>query len=446
VQRYDFDDNTWKADGEAKTKFYLAAYEQPIEDYQPKKIEDGFVFHWSLNRLSDGKFGNPPIMRILDWTRAYNEFMRARVSLMRALAMFAWQRKVKGSPSDVRKIANAWANGQLASGGVPGEGAGVPNQYAATVSTNENVQWEQLKTDTGGAAAREDGRMIKGQVAVGGGFPMHYLGDIGGANLATATAMELPVQKMVEGIQGYIEGQLYRMIDFAIIAKIRAGELEPTKAGRFSAERLKLQGKGIEDMTEAEKAKLEEAEDVANGKVTGDDTTVDGKHKTVEGHNDRGEYNYKIVMPAVLKRQVSETINAVINLIKAVDPYGQNVEGSRWVLKHALEILDEPNPQSIVDTIFPAGFEYPTNIEAERGRTDTREGDGSGQVDFQAARKPPATSRVGVKGGKEARPAEEAMEAAEGAFLDLIDTMTAHIEGAKDGSATDSGDGASTEG
>lgn len=413
--RYNFKDGSWEVQ-ETKHLYYTAAFEKPISGYGPTRVEKGEVFHWSINRLSDGKFGNPRVARIIDWVRAYNEFMKARVSLMRALSMFAWQRKVKGNAGDVRKIVNAWQNGQLGGGESAdpmGSGA-LPSQYAATVTTNQNVQWDQLKTDTGGAAAMQDGRMIKGQIGMGAGWPLHYLGDIGGANLATATAMELPVLKMVEGRQGHFEGCIREVIDFVIAQAIIKGTLEPAPSGMFSAERLGLSGSTTDD---GDVVGLDEAGSVSN--------------------EDRGIYDYNVVMPSILKRQTSEIINAVVNMLKAVDPYSQNVDASRWALKFALEVMEVPNALTIVDTIFPEGYEYPTNVDAERGRTDTIANDGRGQVDFAADRKPNAESRVGAKGGKEARPAGEVpvstQEAdpvmrAEAAMLDLIDRAMDRIE------------------
>lgn len=426
--KYDFAKGSWEA-GETEVRYYCAAYEQPIDGYGPAAgdLHEGHVFHWSINRLSDGKFGNPRVARILDWVNAYNEFMRARVSMMRALAQFAWQRRVKGNAGDVRKIVDAHRAGHLGGGSASdpmGSGA-VPAQYAATVTTNENVAWEQLKTDTGGAGAMQDGRMIKGQIGMGAGWPLHYLGDIGGANLATATAMELPVLKMIEGRQGYVRSCLEEIIDFAIVKAIEKGELKPAPTGMFSAERLGIPW--VAPDTEGS-VQIDEAEGEDLTKVL--EAALDPKKTNKGSADDRSIYEYNIVMPSILKRQTSEVINAVTNLLKTIDPYSQNVDASRWALRFSLEVMEVPNPQTIVDTIFPPGYEYPT-FEVERGRTDTRPNDGRGQADFQAARKPPAESRVGAKGGKEARQPGEIetstteanpMARAEGALLDLIDS------------------------
>lgn len=399
---YDFKSGTYSA-GETKTLYYKN-WRFEKRGYGPESVADGLVFHLSTNRLSDGKFGNPRVMRIVDWVRAYNEYMKSRVSLMRALAQFAWRRKVKGNPSDVRKIANAWAAGQLASDG--GDGSyQPPAQYAATVTTNDAVSWDPIKTDTGGASAQIDGRMIKGQVGVGYGFPLHYLGDVGSANLATATSMELPVLKMVERMQGYWISAFEDIIDFVIAMAIRYGDLPYAQTGKFSEESMNS-----------------------------------GAFMEAAGSSGRGEYEYKIALPSIMRRQVSETINAAINVVKGIDPYAQNVEASRWALQFALEVLGEKQPQSIIDKVFPDDFEYPMNDGTNRGRTEQTPGDGMGQPDLKAERKPSSESRLGQKGMKQARmPGEIPTSTIESALLDAIDAAFDHIDSAPV-DATDSTD------
>jgi hypothetical protein len=248
--------------------------------------------------------------------------------------------------------------------------------------------------------------MIKGQIGMGAGWPLHYLGDIGGANLATATAMELPVLKMIESRQGHLRSCIEEVIDFAIVQAILAGELPYASTGKFSKERIAEVG-----------LRSPVAKD-SSGEVMSEAGASD----------DRGEYEYNVVMPSILKRQTSEVVNAVVNMLKAVDPYSQNVDASRWSLKFMLEVLEIPNPQSVVDTIFPEGYEYP-QVDAQRGRSDTIPNDGRGQVDFTKNRKPNAEARVGAKGGKEARqPGEIDTSVAEAALLDVIDRAMEHIE------------------
>ena len=63
-----------------------------------------------------------------------------------------------------------------------------------------NREWMQNR-DTGALQRKEDMRALKLYIYAGLGFGEHYMGDPASGNLATATAMELPVLKMIQAEQ-----------------------------------------------------------------------------------------------------------------------------------------------------------------------------------------------------------------------------------------------------
>ena len=422
--RYDFKEDQLDSSlpGQAQITYYRTA-RHPIEREQKpgkapfgppeEKLSEGLVFHIALNRVGESKFGFPLTMRILTWVQAYNEFMKARVSLVQAAAMFAWRRKVKGNPAEVRKVLQNFANRQFSAAGQTQDGTSPvppPVQYGSVLSTNQNVDWDQVKTDTGGANATADGRMIKGQVGAGYGFPLHYQGDIGGANLATATAMELPVLKMVESHQMVWFTAMRDLHDFIIEQAILKGTLTAAKQGRFSKVAL---ANRYDDTTLVKEPDAGDSVPAAGDRVL---------QEAGSGADDEGEYTYKITMPQIIQRQVGETVNAMVNTVKASDPYGQNVDLSRWLLQSALEVLGEPEPANVVAKVFPPGYK-PPDLLAERGRGDSIGGDGRGPVDFKKQHKPTSTEATGAKGGKRARTMEEVTEAR----LDASPQVAAHL-------------------
>jgi hypothetical protein len=463
---------THKYEGEAAAEPQITYYRdwryQAVEDYRPDTIEEGLIFHLAVARVADSKFGFPLTMRILSWVQAYNEFMKARVALTQAAAMFAWKRKVKGNPAEVKTILQNFADRQFQQAGQTNDGgmhAPPPVQYGSVLSTNENVQWDQVKTDTGGANATADGRMIKGQVGAGYGFPLHYQGDIGGANLATATAMELPVLKMVEAHQMLWMNLMRDIHDFVIEQAIVKGELPAASKGRFTKEAIRKRGYNVTLVKEPKQGAAASvgvaAEELQEGELIDEDGNV-----LVEAHAEgsAGEYTYKIPMPKILQRQIGETINAMVNTAKAADPYGQNVDLSRWMLHSALEVLGEPEPEQVVMKVFPPGYKPPDITQvglAERGRSDSIDGDGRGPIDFSRHRKPTSESAVGAKGGKRARTMDEVTEAAvnprvaahfediEAEVAEAIDRaydkIGAIMEGLTGGNAADQSSAAATE-
>jgi hypothetical protein len=425
---YDFTEHRYIVDATKEEVRYYRDWRFPEDDqFGPRegKIAEGLIFHFAPNKVADSKFGFPMTLRILTWVQAYNEFMKARVALVQAAAMFAWKRKVKGNPSEVKKIIQNFAERQFDQAGQGPAQAGMPApapvNYGSVLSTNENVNWEQVKTDTGGAAATADGRMIKGQVGAGYGFPLHYQGDIGGANLATATAMELPVLKMVEAHQMLWMNLMREIHDFVIESAILAGRIPAARKGRFTKDALATRHSDLSLVKEPKPAP----------RVAGDGSEATAVLQ--EGHlleaqgDDEGEYTYKIAMPKILQRQVGETINAMVNTVKAADPYGQNVDLSRWMLQSALEVLGESEPEQVVSKVFPPGYKPPDITQvglAERGRGDSIDGDGSSGVNFSnrpnnsSTRKPASASAVGAKGAKRARSMDERAKMGEAAVID----------------------------
>lgn len=376
-QSYDYKSGSYTA-GDSKTLYYQTAlFSLPDGEPQPDKSQlgEGRVIHLSVNRLSDSKFGNPVTMRIVEWVRAYNEYMKGRMSLMQALASVAFHKKIKGNPSDVRKIADSYLQQNPAAYGTR-DGAAPPPQYAATYTSNDAISLEQVKTDTGGASAMQDGRMLKGQVGMGTGWPLHYLGDVGGANLATATAMEVPVRKMVEAMQSYLEDIMRSVIDYVIVQAILRGTLKPTKSGRFSAERI----------AKIRNNELSEA-------MLGYDS------------DDREEYDYRLSLPEANPRQISEQVNATINLLRAIDPYKQNVDASRWAMHACLTILGDENPQATINKVLPEGYEYP--VEDEQPSSGGLSSSGDSDKLLKDTRKPSSSAALGQKGLKRARSQEE---------------------------------------
>ncbi|MEN6440909.1 MAG: hypothetical protein ABFD97_20255 [Syntrophobacter sp.] len=184
-QEYDFRSDTWGM-GMPKVKYWpdwkyrtWNADTQVPED----KRGTGLVYHMPIETLFGAKRGISYLCPALDWARAYKEFMEDRVSLNRSLATFAWNRKVKGGAADVAATTGLYrtnANGQKT--------GGVGQVY----SSNEGIDFEPIKTDSGAGNARDDGYQLKLQICAAVGIMNHYFGDASQSNLATARSMELP--------------------------------------------------------------------------------------------------------------------------------------------------------------------------------------------------------------------------------------------------------------
>jgi hypothetical protein len=169
--------------------------------------------------------GISPLGVSLPWIKALKGFMEDRATLTMALAMFAFRQKIRGNRQAVARARAQW-EGYDQQRRYPGADGRERRQGANTVIENEAAKLEQLKTDSGAYNAYQDMRMFRQQVGIGQGLFEHYMGDTGDANLATATAMELPMLKMYEAAQQFWAESVFEELgNFAILQGIRRGTL-----------------------------------------------------------------------------------------------------------------------------------------------------------------------------------------------------------------------------
>lgn len=178
-----------------------------------------YLMHICTNPL--GGRGLTHLATGLPWIKALKGFMEDRATLTLALATFAFKQKIKGNRTALQRVIQQW--GQFEMGeryGLGGEGT-ERRQGAQTFIENEGSTLEQLKTDSGAVNAYQDMRMFKQMAGIGaGGIFEHYLGTPD-ANLAIATAMELPMLKMFEFEQQLWEDVLGDILAFVVQQGVR---------------------------------------------------------------------------------------------------------------------------------------------------------------------------------------------------------------------------------
>jgi hypothetical protein len=300
-----------------------------------ERTGDGRVYQLVCNKKSEMAFGQPTMRRLMRWFSAYNEFMTSRVDVVKAAAAFIMKRRVKGGEAAVQRIAAQRLNqaSELATEEWIGH-AGPPP--ASILNENEAVVHEALNLQTNAGNALQDGQMLRSQVSAGTHFPQHYLGDAGSANLATATSMELPVLKHVEATQEIWEALFRALADRAIDVAIRTGRLE-------------------------ERRPAEELPQPPTSEPPPQDLNAVQAHPTqVQDEQDtKRDLSYEFSLPSPLKRLLGDTINAMSNMVKTLDPNGTNLELSKLYLTLCLQELEIEDPASYVETIFPPGYQDP---------------------------------------------------------------------------------------
>lgn len=179
-----------------------------------------YLMHVCSNPL--GGRGLSHLATGLPWIKALKGFMEDRATLTLALATFAFKQKIKGNRTALQRVREQWGAFEMAERyGLAGEGT-ERRLAAQTFIENEASTLEQLKTDSGAANAYQDMRMFRQQAGIGaGGIFEHYLGDPSTGNLATATAMELPMLKLFEFEQQMWEDIFGDLFYFVVVQGLR---------------------------------------------------------------------------------------------------------------------------------------------------------------------------------------------------------------------------------
>lgn len=338
------------------------------------KIGKGRVYHIAINRTGEMAFGHPTVHRVLRWTNAFNSLMEARVDAAKAAAAFVMKRKVKGTPNQVQKLATQILSkrGELGrSVDTAGEDYLIGPRSASIITENEQVEHESFKLDSGSAGANIDGQMIRSQISAATHFPQHYLGDIGSANLATATSMELPVLKAVESRQEVFEGLFRWFIDRVIEEAIKSGRLsEELTDEEWAKQQAEQEQEGTDEAppvpsgveqigADSEAPVVQEAEAMELG-------GPEMERQEEEGEDRRRDLSYDLSLPNPLRRMMGELVNAVSTIARTFDPNGTNIELSRTLLSVAVgEGLEMENPGEVVEKVFPPGYKDPAMAALE---------------------------------------------------------------------------------
>lgn len=224
-QSYNFESRAWR---QGRTRRDLIPdWDNAEAEYSTVGDRNTLVVMHYVKINSHGPRGVPLLYRVLPWIKAYKGFMEDRATLTLAAATFAFKQKIKGSTAAVARMRQLWADVSARYGATGGSGK-ERREGAQTLIENEGASLDQFNFDTRSGNAYTDGRMIRQQVAAGTGITEQNLtGDPSVANLASATQMEGPMQKMFESWQQLWKDEYSDIFDFVIRMAIEYGQLPP---------------------------------------------------------------------------------------------------------------------------------------------------------------------------------------------------------------------------
>lgn len=176
--------------------------------------ERAFIFHVKVNNDALDMRGIPEVWRALDWVNSNSKIAGDMASFINAQSQYAWEKKIKGTPQQVRAAAaRIRQNPTLLNN--PSYQAG------ATIVANDGVENRPIALPSSSSAVFETGiRRTLLMVCAAFGIMEHYFGDPSTGNLATTTAMELPMLKKFQARQKLWEGIYQRMLQFQLTMRV----------------------------------------------------------------------------------------------------------------------------------------------------------------------------------------------------------------------------------
>jgi hypothetical protein len=173
-----------------------------------KAEDDVLMLHLAFDAIHQR--GNSLFCSTLNWMTHMRQFMEDRISITKGLAKYIQKLTFKGGRSQAQKVASAMSSlakpGAAAmAAGVPVKPGGIPGgavrETGKTFLQNDQVDLTNMPRLTGASDAVGDHKLIRLAICAGVGMTEPYFGDAESGNLASATAMELPMLKQFESHQ-----------------------------------------------------------------------------------------------------------------------------------------------------------------------------------------------------------------------------------------------------
>lgn len=170
---------------------------------------EAIMLHYSVNRPLGAMLGESDLTTMIPWLLRYSRMLEDRVRLHWATRMFMWMvtvpaNKVKEKMEQYR----------------------VPPDTGAIVVKDETEVWESVHPVLRATDASADLSAVRHMIDAGSGYPPHWRGEGGDANLATATAMQGPTEKHLARRQQYF---IHILEDILYHAYQRAAEIGLTR-------------------------------------------------------------------------------------------------------------------------------------------------------------------------------------------------------------------------
>ncbi len=217
IVKIDSEPNDWETE--------LAFYEQNgtasntwLSVHNPKaESQASVMLHYSVNRPLGALLGESDLTTMLPWLQRYSRMLEDRVRLHWAIRAFLW---IVTVPAEKVKEKR--------------EQYKTPPESGSVVVKDPSESWEPVTPLLRGADAEPDLRAVRCMVDAGSGYPAHWRGEAGDANLATANAMQDPTEKHLLRRQQYFCHMLCDILYWACTRVAQIGKQVPLKTDDYS--------------------------------------------------------------------------------------------------------------------------------------------------------------------------------------------------------------------
>lgn len=189
-------------------KYYLRGEidESPYPAYDPTQEQDHFVLHYSTNRPVGAKFGEPNLAPLIPWIGRFATWLedRARLNHFRSAFMYIVRGKYKNEEERKKREAHINMN--------------PPRPGTVLVSNDDDAaeKWGILSATLDSFDASVDGLAMKKMIAIGAGFPLHYLAEPESSTRTTAEASGSPTFRSLEQEQKRFVQFIQRLARLAV--------------------------------------------------------------------------------------------------------------------------------------------------------------------------------------------------------------------------------------
>ncbi|MFN2222019.1 MAG: hypothetical protein PVH65_00900 [Chloroflexota bacterium] len=199
---------------------------------------DAVMLHYSVNRPIGASLGEGDLDTIIPWLLRYSRMLEDRVRMHWAIRSFLWFVTVPTNKVEAKQAEYSR-----------------PPEAGSIVVKDDAEEWEVKSPTLRASDARYDLQAVRHMIdAVG--YPPHWRGEGGDANLATATAMQLRPERHLRARQNTL---VFILEDMIYHAFLRAAEIGMQNATRPRAPFHRLFTSNVTDISRSDNETLARA-------------------------------------------------------------------------------------------------------------------------------------------------------------------------------------------